>query len=393
MGTSAFLAREPILDHQLNLAGYDLRWAGQAPTFDGADLLGLLIHPDDKTWRLGSRIVVSDQLPVPLEAASQIPKAAYVVELSGANATPATAHAAREAGLACCIRTPSPVPVPHEIYPSLGYLSLDVQQLGPTLKKVSDSFRKLPSRQIGRNIVSTESFVAAKEARLDLYQGYWFLSPSTQSGTIIGPAYGNLVALMRLAQENAPVNKLEDILKRDAALSYKLLRYINNAGFGLSCQIQSLRHAVAVLGYQNLYRWLGLLMLNAARKNSPDALVTTAIIRGRLVELLGQDLFEASHRDNLFIAGMFSLLGAILRVPMEEITSQILMPESISDALTARQGPYGPFLQLVEACEQLSDQRNQEKAQLLAMSLNLKPADVNRAQIDAIVWADALGAS
>ncbi len=390
MSAQEFLAREPILDHQQELVGYDLRWAGQAPALNGADLLSLLTNPEDKSWRLGSRIVVTDQVPAPLEAAAQIPKAAYVVELKGATATPGTARELREAGLACCIRTPSPAPIPHEIYPSLGYLSLDVNQLGSTVKKVSDSLRKLPARQIGRNIASADSFTAAKEARLDLYQGYWFLNPGTQAGAIIGPAYANLVSLMRLAQANAPVNKLEDILKRDAALSYKLLRYINSAGFGLSCEIQSLRHAVAVLGYQNLYRWLGLLMVNAARRTSPDALVTTAITRGRFVELLGQDLFEASDRDNLFIVGMFSLLGAILRVPMEEITSQIPLPETIRDALTARQGPYGPFLQLAEACEQLSDQRNLDSAELLAMSLDLKPAEVNLAQIEAMVWADTL---
>ena len=393
MGTSVFLAREPILDHRQELAGYDLRWAGQASSLNGADLIGLLTNADDKTWRLGSRIVVSDQLPAPLGSTFQIPKAAYVVELNGASATPATVQAARAAGLACCIRTPSPTPVSHDIYPSLGYLSLDVKQLGPTLKNVSDSLRKLPARQIGRNIASPESFLLAKDARLDLFQGYWYLNPGTKAGAIIGPAYANIVALMRFAQDNAPINKLEDILKRDASLSYRLLRYINSAGFGLSCEIQSLRHAVSVLGYHNLYRWLGLLMVNAARQDSPDALVTTAITRGRLMELLGEDLLDASDRHNLFIVGMFSLLGAILRVPMEEITSHIPLPEAICDALTERQGPYGPFLQLVEACEQLGDQRNLDSAELHATSLNLTPAEVNRAQIDAIVWAHALSVS
>ncbi|MSQ58451.1 MAG: HDOD domain-containing protein [Betaproteobacteria bacterium] len=392
MGTSAFLAREPILDHRQELAVYDLRWAGQDSSANGMDLLALLTGPAGKNWLLGSRIVVSDRIPAPLASPSPIPKAAYVVELAGEAATIAAVQAARAAGLACCIRAPTSAPVPHELYPSLGYLSLDVSRLGPALKKVSESLRKLPAQQIGRQIALEESFSAAKDAHLDLYQGYWFLNHGTQTGAIIGPAYGNLVALMRLARENAPVSKLEDILKRDAALSFKLLRYINSAGFGLSCEIQSLRHAVTVLGYQNLYRWLGFLMVNAARKNSSDALVTTAITRGRLMELLGKDLLEAAERDNLFIVGMFSLLGAILRVPMEEITSQIPLPESIGDALTGRQGPYGPFLQLAEACEQLHDPKNREQAELLAMSLDLKPAYVNRAQIDAIVWAHALSA-
>ena len=131
-------------------------------------------------------------------------------------------------------------------------------------------------------------------------------------------------------------------------------------------------------------------MINAARKSATDALVTTAVIRGRLVELLGQHLFDASERDNLFIVGMFSLLDAIMRVPMDEIVSQIPLPESVSDALVQRQGPYGPFLQLVESLEKISESGSPADAEMLIMSLSLTQAQVNRAQIEAMAWADSL---
>jgi EAL and modified HD-GYP domain-containing signal transduction protein len=390
MSTEIFLAREPILNRQQELVGYDLRWVGKDALPNGAGLFDLLTT-QDKNWRLGSHIVVTDQPPTPLETATRLPKSAYIVELKGVTATPEIAQSLLEVGLACCVRTPAPTPLPPEMLPKLAYFSLDVKQLGPTLKKVSTSLRKIPAKQIGRNIASPESYAVAKDAELDFYQGDWFLRPGRQAGAVIGPTYSNLVTLMRLSQENAPVQKLEEVLKRDAALSYKLLRYINSVGFGLSCEIQSLRHAVVILGYQNLYRWLGLLMVNAARKSASDALVTTAVTRGRLVELLGQDLLGESDRDNLFVVGMFSLLEAIMRVSMEEIISQIPLSEAVRDALTTRQGPYGPFLQLAEACEQLGTKDNLDKAETLAMSLNLTPTMVNGAQIDAMVWTDALG--
>lgn len=386
MNAQAFLVREPILDKQQALSGYDMRWA----TPGGGDLLSLLADPEDDSWRLKDRFVLTDQPPTPLARASRLPKSACVVELQGATATAESADTLRQVGIACCVRTPSKEPLPPDLYPSLSYLSLDVHQLGTALTKASASLRKLNAKQIGRNITSLDSFALSKEAGLDYFQGYWFLKPGTQAGAQIGPAYASLVTLMRLAQENAPVVKLEAVLKRDAALSFKLLRYINSAGFGLSCEIQSLRHAVAVLGYQNLYRWLGLLMINAARKSASDALVTTAVVRGRLVELLGQHLFDAGERDNLFIVGMFSLLDALMRVPMEEIVSQIPLPESVCDALLHRQGPYGPFLQLAEALEHLTESGTLDNAEMLAMSLSLTPAQVNRAQIDALVWADSL---
>lgn len=357
---------------------------------DGTELGALLSNAKDGTWMLRDRFALTSQPPTPLERASKFPKAACIVEPEGATATAESAQTLRQVGIACCVRTPSKEPIPQDLYPALGYLSLDATQLASSLPKVSASLRKLPAKQIARNIADNEAFVLAKEAGLDYFQGLWFQQPGKQSGGIIGPAYTSLVTLMRLAQENAQVAKLEAVLKRDAALSYKLLRYINSAGFGLSCEIQSLRHAVAVLGYQNLYRWLGLLMINAARKNAADALVTSAAVRGRLVELLGQHLFEPGERDNLFIVGMFSLLDAIMRVPMEEIITHVPLPESVSDALLHRQGPFGPFLQLVEALEQPLSRGNEDNTEMLNMSLSLTPAQVNKSQIEAIVWADSL---
>jgi len=196
---------------------------------------------------------------------------------------------------------------------------------------------------------------------------------------------------MKLAQDNAPVSKIEDALKRDAALSFRLLRYINSAGFGLQCEIESFRHAVAVLGYQNLYRWLALLMVTAARQSASSALVTTAITRGRLAELIGSSLFEKQELDNLFIVGAFSLLDAILKAPLDQVADQIPLSQSVLEALFRREGPYGPILSLIEATEHLHDAHARAEALETAGLLGLTVGEVNQAQIEAIVWAEGLG--
>ena len=215
--------------------------------------------------------------------------------------------------------------------------------------------------------------------------------PSLEQSQAINPSYTTIVSLMKLAQESAPVAKIEEALKRDAALSFKLLRYINSAGFGLSCEIQSFRHAVAVLGYQNLYRWLALLMVTAARQSASPALVTTAIVRGRLAELLGQSLFDAQERDNLFIVGAFSLLDAILKVPLDSIVEQIPLPEPVLDALFRHEGAYGPVLSIVEATESFDKPASRSQAVEMADLLGIPTAQLNRAQLEAVVWAEALG--
>ena len=209
--------------------------------------------------------------------------------------------------------------------------------------------------------------------------------------TPANPSYSTIVGLMKLAQDDAPVARIEEALKRDAALSFKLLRYINSVGFGLSCEIQSFKHAVAVLGYQNLYKWLALLLVTAARQRGCAALVITAVTRGRLAELLGQTLFDAHERDNLFLTGAFSLLHVILALPLEQITEQIALPESVTDALFHHAGRFGPILELVKLFERLDEPGNAARALELTLSLGLTTEAVNRAQLDALAWAEGLG--
>jgi EAL and modified HD-GYP domain-containing signal transduction protein len=119
--------------------------------------------------------------------------------------------------------------------------------------------------------------------------------------------------------------------------------------------------------------------------------VTTAIARGRLAELLGQGLFEAQDRDNLFITGAFSLLHVILQMPLEQITEQVALPEAVTDALIQHTGQFGALLELVKLCESIGTPKNAERASELAMMIGLTPESLNRAQIEALVWAEGMG--
>jgi c-di-GMP-related signal transduction protein len=175
------------------------------------------------------------------------------------------------------------------------------------------------------------------------------------------------------------------VLKRDPALSYKLLRYINSAGFGLGCEVQSLRHAVTLLGYSPLYRWLALLLATATTTGYSPVLMQTAVIRGRFAELLGQTFLPRNEAENLFVAGMFSLLDRLLGVPMEDVLAKIQLSDSVNEALLRRQGIYGPFLALAEACE-----LNAADIESMAASLCIGAAQVNKAHLSALAWVQAL---
>jgi EAL and modified HD-GYP domain-containing signal transduction protein len=166
-----------------------------------------------------------------------------------------------------------------------------------------------------------------------------------------------------------------------------LLRYINSVGFGLSCEVQSIGHALTILGRNQLYRWLTLLMVTAGNNSTSPALMKTSITRGRLTELLGEPFFDKKDRDNLFGVGVFSLLDVMLKVPMEDILEKLQLPEPIVDALTKRSGIFGPFLKLTEACE---DADSKEILHLAEM-LQLNPDKVNQCHMEALAWTEKLG--
>ncbi len=105
-------------------------------------------------------------------------------------------------------------------------------------------------------------------------------------------------------------------------------------------------------------------------------------MRGRFAELLGQAAMSKSDAENLFVAGMFSLLDRLIGLPMTEVLSTIQLPEAVVEALVSRSGIFGAYLSLAEACE-----LNSMLVQSLAESLKLSTEDVNRAHLSALVWA------
>lgn len=214
----------------------------------------------------------------------------------------------------------------------------------------------------------------------------WFFLHGMPVTDKLNPSHAQIVRVLNLVRRDADIKEIEAALKQDVTLSYKLLRYINSAGFGLSCEIQSYRHAVTILGREKLNKWLSVLLVTASRDPAAPALMQTAIARGRLMEIVGQGFFDKSKLDNLFITGAFSLLDTLLGTHLDVVLDQMHLPEAITDALARREGVYAPFLELALACE------SDDPADLLAKAeaLGLSPARLNHAQIEALAFADSL---
>ena len=227
-----------------------------------------------------------------------------------------------------------------------------------------------------------------EEAIANGYDGAagWFFLHGNSPAKALTPSYAQLVRLLNLVRHNADIFDIEAVLKQDVALSYKLLRYINSAGFGLRCEIQSFRHAVPILGYDNLNKWLSVLLVTASRDPAAPALMQASIARGRLMEQIGAPFFEKTDHDNLFITGAFSLLPALLGTSLADLLTEMSLPEAISDALIHDEGEYAPFLKLARASERFDASALRE----LADELTIEGNTLNTALLSGVQFADSL---
>jgi EAL and modified HD-GYP domain-containing signal transduction protein len=165
------------------------------------------------------------------------------------------------------------------------------------------------------------------------------------------------------------------------------MRYINAPAFGLSVEVTSFRHAIMLLGYQRLKRWLALLLAAGSRDANQKPVIYAAVRRGLLMEELGRDSgCDDERRGELFICGVFSLLDRLMHQPFDELLKSIPTSDAVRAALVHGNGPHQPYLALVQAIESagLFDIVSASEA------LMMTPSGVNRATLRALVAARQL---
>lgn len=165
------------------------------------------------------------------------------------------------------------------------------------------------------------------------------------------PGLQVIVQLIDQVHREEDIEKLENTLRRDPPLAFKLMRYINSPAFGLSVEISSFRHAIMILGYQRLKRWLALLLATASKDVNLRPVMYAAVRRGLLMEELVRSSGDDEMRNEMFICGVFSLLDRMFRQPFAELLKTIPVPERVYLALAENSGPYQPYCDLVRAIE------------------------------------------
>ena len=273
--------------------------------------------------------------------------------------------------------------------PLADFIKLDMMAFKPELAEPLVKFARSANAKatlVAEKVESAEQYERMARLGVTLFQGYWFAKPTVVKAQTIRPAQATILQLINLVRKQAETDEIEQLLKRDPTLSFNLLRFINSSGFGLQVEITSFKHAVMILGLKKLFRWAALLLTTSRNTSTPLAVGQTAVVRGRLMELLAAEMLPPQECDNAFVVGVFSLLDVMLGVPLERALETVSLPEPVVDALLHKKGVFAPFLELTIACESGDDAAFARAAAQLQLSNH----QVNMAHMQALAWADEL---
>jgi len=194
----------------------------------------------------------------------------------------------------------------------------------------------------------------------------------------------NLLKLMEKKKPDLP--KIVEALKFDTTLSYRLFSYLNSAAFGFRQKIKSVQHAVMLLGWHKLKNWLRVVLLEELNQSRyASALMFMAIQRGKFLETIARENdYWGFEPDTLQLLGMFSLLDAMLQIPMADIVVHLPLEEKLKSALLSEpNNEYLPLLQLAQVMEDVK----WEMVERLTKKLNLEIVKVSAAFKASIEWA------
>lgn len=244
-----------------------------------------------------------------------------------------------------------------EIYSVVDIIKIDVLLTGmDALPEIVRQLRKYPVKLLAEKVETVEQFQICYDLGFDLFQGYFFARPVVLNRRKIDVSGLALLKLLQQLTTGASVDVIEVTFKENPGLSYNLLRLVNSVALGMREKIKTLRHAILLLGMNHLRRWTQLSLFaghDARGINHP--LLEMAAVRGRLMEnMLKQVVGHAASDEQAeaaFMVGILSLLDILFETPMEEIIANLNLNDNVSSALLKREGQLGKMLVLAEKLE------------------------------------------
>ena len=277
------------------------------------------------------------------------------------------------------------------LLPMIEFVKLDVRDMPlSALMKLVGRFKRDNKKLLAEKVETRDEFTTCLDLGFDYFQGYYFAKPAIITGRKLSPSQLAVLEMMTLVTSDADNIDIERAIKRDVTLALNLLRLVNTPAVGIRHRIDSVSQALTILGRRQLQRWLQIMLYAepSRRGYSMTPLLMLATTRGRLLELLAQRLRPSQRNvaDIAFTVGIMSLMDTLFGMPMNEIMEQIPVSDEVAQALLARGGFFGELLRLAECIERMEEMEDQVVPALrdLAMSGD----ELGEMEMAAFEWSD-----
>lgn len=393
-----FIARQPILDAERTTFGYELLYrdgAGRPAQLDPDRATQTVIGRAFLDWGMerliGDRFGFINADPSLIERGIHraLPPEGIIFELADHERIRPSAVdaivAARREGYHFALDDTTSLRrlVASPLMPHVSMVKIDVSRTpAAELGAIVDHLR---SRHpgvllIAEKVERRDAFATAAELGCDLFQGYFFAEPQILSKSARPANAATAIALLgEIQRDDADPDRIEQLIGSDPSLAYRVLATVNSSAFGLDRRVESLKHAIVLLGL-NQVRHLATLLTLTAASDGDEELITLGATRARLASSL---MADRALRSSAYTVGLLSVTDALFHAPLRDLIDDLPVSEQISAALLHGAGELGAALAVVQACER-ADVGELER---------LAPGrldEVREAYLDATRWADTL---
>jgi EAL and modified HD-GYP domain-containing signal transduction protein len=271
------------------------------------------------------------------------------------------------------------------LHPYINMVKIDFLNTTPEgRKKFVSVFPPNSVKFMAVKVETLEKFNEAIELNCSYFQGYFFRKPDLITSKEMPGYKVNYVRILQKIHDPYPkFDEIEEVIKRDVSLTYKLLRFINSASYGFKVTIRSIHHALILLGKREVKKWLTIIVMSGIGRNKPTELMNTVVIRARFCELIAEEFKLHDQPSDFFMMGIFSLVEAFLDRPLEEILSELPLEEEVKRALLGEEGPFHGALKMVEAFEKA----DWEGFSKIAAAMNIKEERTAELYVEAVQWS------
>ena len=277
--------------------------------------------------------------------------------------------------------------------PFVDILKVDFQQLSTASQAcIIDRYRKFDLKLLAEKVETGQEFERAVQLGYHYFQGYFFERPTILKSQRIPPSQLSCLRLVKQVQKpELDFNAIEDLIRQDISFSHALFKYLHSAQFSRGHRIESIRQGLLLLGADEIRKWVWMASLSSLGQSGPPVLIPQVLLRGRFCAYIAQSSNLLIGDADPFLLGMFSLLGAVLQRPLDEVLDDLDIAPNLRRALLGPVNHANPLSLVVHIAKSYEAARWDEVGACLE-GTGLVADELSKGYLEALSWVEMIRA-